>query len=710
MRPAPSSSALPMDRQESPLESEAPAPGSSERPRRSALRIALWYALFGAVWILVSDRLLIAWTRDPDVLGRIQTAKGWLYVGVSAVFVYLLAARAARVWSRDHARLRRARERLETAQRIAGLGHWTLELATQRVHGSREFFRLVGLRARDDGIDLDELLSVVHPDDRDRIGALHTHRRTGDGDGEAFHRIVLPDGGVRWVHERAHAERDDDGKPVRLVGTTQDITELRRSEREARDARDRLEAVVQASPVAILVLDGDTRVLRWNPAAEATFGWSADEVLGRPVPVVSHEQRAEFEALFRRVREGETLRGRIVTRTRRDGSPIDLSLSTSPLRDPDGRIVGSLALMEDVSHRIRAAREVEATRQLLQRTFESLGEAVFIVRDRRIVDCNTAAERVFGHPKTSLVGSGTEILHVDRAAFEAFARSGEPMLRAHGVYRVSGRMRRADGTTFPSEHTVTLLDPEQGVAGGVVSVVRDVTDRQAAEDQRKRFYEHLQLAREEERKRLSREVHDELGQALTGLKMDLARLASLPETAGIGPRLEDMDALVDQAIRDVRRIATELRPGILDDFGLVAALEWLCDDVSRRTGLPIAYRADAERVALDDGRATQVFRVAQEALTNIVRHAGAERASLRIGVDDGTLLLEVEDDGRGMAPRPDRRRRGLGLVGMAERAEMLSGTLVVDTEPERGTRIALAIPLERRRAPRGDPPAPEVDP
>ena len=208
---------------------------------------------------------------------------------------------------------------------------------------------------------------------------------------------------------------------------------------------------------------------------------------------------------------------------------------------------------------------------------------------------------------------------------------------------------------------------------------------------------YLQHIREDERIRISRQVHDELGQSLTGLKMDLYWLSSrVPrQLRELHDKAKSMSAHIDSTIQTVRRISTELRPGILDDLGLVAALEWQAHEFQKRTGIDCVVTSDLKEAILDEDLNTAFFRIFQETLTNVIRHAKASKVTVHLKKVGGQLSLEIKDNGRGISEAEISNTKSIGLLGMRERAALLGGKVAFSGVPGKGTTVLVKIPLTR---------------
>ena len=229
------------------------------------------------------------------------------------------------------------------------------------------------------------------------------------------------------------------------------------------------------------------------------------------------------------------------------------------------------------------------------------------------------------------------------------------------------------------------------VTGTIATKLRDKTEHLRA------LASRLQSIREEERTMVAREIHDQLGQALTGLKMDVSLLSRrLPkDQEALADDMKAIETFVDDTIRLVRKIATELRPGVLDDLGLVAAIEWQVEDFKNRTAIQSELSSTLEDSDLNRDLATALFRILQETLTNIVRHAHATNAKIGIKEDDGVIVMTVEDNGKGITEREVYDQKSLGLLGIRERALIFGGEVRITGTRGRGTTVIVRIPLKK---------------
>lgn len=214
----------------------------------------------------------------------------------------------------------------------------------------------------------------------------------------------------------------------------------------------------------------------------------------------------------------------------------------------------------------------------------------------------------------------------------------------------------------------------------------------------RRLSAHLQNIREEESARIAREIHDELGQQITGLKMDLAwlkrKITGKENILVIQEKLNSMSDLLDKAVQTIRKISSELRPSLLDDIGLIAALDWQSTEFQKRFGIPVHFTSDVEELNIDPAIATGLFRTYQESLTNVARHAAASKVTSSLELTEEKIILTIADDGKGFDTSQTQKRRSLGLLGMKERVAMIAGTLEIKSVIGKGTTVTISVPLQ----------------
>ncbi|MBC7686354.1 MAG: PAS domain-containing sensor histidine kinase [Bdellovibrionales bacterium] len=269
-------------------------------------------------------------------------------------------------------------------------------------------------------------------------------------------------------------------------------------------------------------------------------------------------------------------------------------------------------------------------------------------------------------------------------------------------YAVTGI--RASGEIFPLEGSVSSM--VEGDKTIHTIILRDITERQLVQEKLSRSHGQLrqlsaalQTVREEERAHIARELHDDLGQLLASLRMDLALLQENRASEGAASRLmKGMEENLLTAINSLRRIATNLRPRALDEGGLYFALKGLRDEFIERHGVACSLYADEAELRLDDAASTAIFRIVQEALTNIARHAGASNVTMYLYRIDGHLLISIRDDGRGIQAADMEKAQSLGLIGMRERVWGMKGEISVASDEPPGTRIEIVLPLPPYKA------------
>jgi PAS domain S-box-containing protein len=355
-----------------------------------------------------------------------------------------------------------------------------------------------------------------------------------------------------------------------------------------------------------------------------------------------------------------------------------------------------------------ARQHAEAERQRYRELFDCAPDAYLVTDKTAIIqEANHAAARLLTVPKPRLCGKPF-VLFVDRADLQAFYNHLTHLSQPAEMASWEMQLRPRHGLPLYVAVSVGIAPHAQGHAVVLRWLLRDISAQRAAQQQAQQaelaaqqsreqlraLATHLQRQQEEERRHIAREIHDELGQALTVLKIDLSwlspRLAASDVTGQ--QRLRDMAVQLDTVVHAVHRISTDLRPDMLDDLGLTAAIEWQLQEVCQRAGMAYELELAAEERPLGQAQSTALFRIFQEALTNVLRHAAAQNVRVCIGYQPQALVLQIADDGRGITPEQLAARGSLGLLSMRERAHLWGGEVTIAGRPGRGTLVSVRIP------------------
>lgn len=503
-----------------------------------------------------------------------------------------------------------------------------------------------------------------------------------------------------------------------------------------------LEKALDAMQLGITITDISGKIIYCNHSEAQMHGYLAEELIGQNVKIFSPKELwnpntfSQILQLQRWERESVNIK--------KDGTIFPVQLMSDLLLDETGVAMGIITSCEDITKRKpineieylvkiseARAREAEiATKELaqevvgrkkveaeLQETYQTLEALilssplaiVMLNPDETVKIWNPAAERIFGWTKKEILGQKLPMFfnrtQEDREIGEDWDKgfaSPKTLQQIRLDDTMETRRPRRDGSLIDVSISMAPLFDSEGNLNGTMAIIADITEHKSAEKQLRDSEKllralsiRLQSLQEEERAKIAREVHDEFGQALTALKIDLSwlnqRLAI--EQGQLRSKIEKMSHLIDATIQTVRRISTQLRPTILDDLGLVAAIEWAVREFQTRTEIECNLIIEPENITVESNCATAVFRVLQEALTNVARHANAVKVDVSLKLVNGELSLEVNDNGRGITQVEITDSTSLGLIGIKERVVAWGGKVNIEGKIGEGTTINIKIPL-----------------
>lgn len=643
-------------------------------------------------------------------------------------------------------RLRQSEERLKLALTASNAGVWERDLRTETVFWSPECYAITGAENFDGTIE--SFLRELHPEDVPRVKAAAEKMVKQGDDYSVEFRMLRADGQMRWVSSVGRPQFDGTGAPVRVVGTVRDITQSK----QAAGVHQLTQFSVDNASEGISWVGLDAHFKFVNDAGCRLLGYSREELLQMTVHQIDPNRPpaawAEDCEHLKRVK-AVTFETNML---RKDGSfvPVELTVNYVAFEG----VEYSCAFWRDITLRKQAEasllKDLERGRMLLElyKNSAELSELALynfaLEQVTRLTDSSIGfLHRLSPDQKTIMLTTWTQ---ASRSGCQVSSPTHYPIESA-GIWADCVRLHRpiiynevglnANSNGFPAGHVqvrrfmsipvnvgqqVRLVfgvgnKPEKYTERDIVQIQlvaneleKILTQRRAEENVRQSHEQlqaltgRLQAVREEERTHLAREIHDVLAQELTCLKMEIVSVKSRLDRPGeaspeqLRQRLEGMNRAVNRAVESVQKIATELRPVILDTLGLSAAIEWLMQDFEARTGIQCETNVPAKPLALNRDQSTALFRILQESLTNVMRHAGAAKVEVRLTRRSRQVTLRVRDNGRGMEPSCLSDPRSIGLVGMRERALLLQGECLISSRPGSGTTVEVRFNLPSTQA------------
>lgn len=576
---------------------------------------------------------------------------------------------------------------------------WDLDLGNSRLWWNDNYYFNLGYNKDDKQVTVDDWFTHIHPEDLQRVRTNFIEAINANvSSWRDEYRYCKADGTYLNILDRAYILRDADQKAFRMIGSMVDMTAFYATQKKVIESETRMQTILDTDPECIKLMDAECRVVDINKAGLAMIeAASLQEVYGKSLlMVVSKDYQDAAACLVRNVFEGKE--GKLeFEMIGLKGTQRWCEVFVVPFRNAAGEIVNALGVTRDITEKRMAMLELAKNEEKYRTLVEQAVDAIALYdATGNVLDVNTGSVNLLGYSKAELIGMNLKDILTDEEVKTNPVRFD---ILQQGTSTVKQRkMKRKDGSVVETE-----VRSQQLPDGRFLSVIRDLTERIEAEQQLEQSYralreltDHLHNIREEERSNIAREIHDELGQQLTVLKMDISwlnkKIENPPEK--IKERLDELINMVDNTVKSVRRISSELRPSMLDDLGLPAAIEWHTQEFGKRSGIKVETDISTGDVKFPGKVSITVFRVLQECLTNVARHADATKIKVSLAANDGYLNLSIKDNGKGFLTDGIEKKKTLGILGMKERIQIIKGEYLINSAPGKGTVVQVKIPLQ----------------
>lgn len=538
-----------------------------------------------------------------------------------------------------------------------------------------------------------ELLRTEFPEPLESI--YRKLLRDGQWAGELIHTCAT--GGRRIVSTRWVVERDASGNIRSVLESNRDITNAKRAE----EAQNRLAAIVESSDDAIVSKRLDGIITTWNKAAERMFGYTANEAIGQPIYlIIPADRKNEEKNILERIGRGERIDHFQTLRRHKDGTLLDVSVTISPLRDSSGRIVGASKVARDITAQKRNEQALRESEQRYQTVTDASPVMIWMSGiDKLCYYFNKGWLDFVGRTLAQQVGNGW-LEHVHRDDLDHCLQVYTSSFDARRPFEMEYRLRHHNGQyRWIFDRGVPRFKPD-GTFEGFVGACLDIHDRKRATERIRIADQALRLMKllDEERRHIARELHDSAGQTLTVLGLSLAQLVQKAE--GIAPQLardgKEIEEVVQQLHREIRTTSYLLHPPLLDEAGLKSALRWYVQGVAERSEIAIELDIADDFGRLPADMELTIFRIVQECLTNIHRHAESKIAYIRVAREKASVYIEIRDRGKGISPERlteiQTQGSGVGIAGIRERLRQFQAELKIESNAA-GTTVSATIPI-----------------
>lgn len=543
-------------------------------------------------------------------------------------------------------------------------------------------------------------LDVTHPDDKTLTFSPREQLLADEIETYQLEkRFLHKNGQVVWGLLTSSIEKNNFGEPPFFIAQIEDITDRKHTEILLREGEARFRTMLEHSPIGIAIALPDGQITEVNQVLCDMLGYQKEEFKKLSFREITHpEDLAITFANRQKLLSGEVDFYRLEKRFfRRDGQVVWVQLISSMRRDGSGSPLYNIAQIEDISARKLAENQLRKSEENLRAILDNSPYLTWLKNtDGHFLHVNQA------YANYPLLKSGNQIIGL--TDFDLWPKEIAEKYRADDAEVMANRQQQRrteecfiDGTrTYWTETFKTAIIGKDGHVTGTTGFSRDITYRKATEQQLHDLTAHLLSVREDEKAAIAREIHDELGGIMTALKIKIYQLKSIladtDDAVSLAEPIESMEHLINNAAVISRTIISNLHPTILDDLGLLAAIEWQAEEFHKLTGIDTMVNCIGDRENLDKRTSIALFRILQEALTNVARHSGATRVGVEYHHSDDEVMLSISDNGCGLSDDRRAQPRSYGLMGMQERAIQLGGTIKFDSSPDGGFCVIVTLP------------------
>ena len=594
---------------------------------------------------------------------------------------------------------------LKTAQDVGQMGSFKYNIQNEIVVWSDKLYEIYGLERDQFTLTNENFLNkVMHPDFKENTlelveTALHNKEKSLD----YFHKILKTGGTEKWMHSIAKIDYDERGEPIQISGTSQDITELYNTQMQLEKSENRLQKAQELAQLGSWEYDHKTEILNLSQIACDIFDVNINSPISRKTfwenvhPDDDDEMRRAWE-------EAKKLKKTMSKNVRikiKNENIKHIYIQAEFGADIKGGLDKTFGTVMDVTELYSTRLRLEESERRLQKAQEMARLGNWEENHKTgEVYWSSELRKMFGLNKTAKISSNLfwEYLHPDDLDWmkNHWFDAENIMAPYNGLFRI----KLKNGAIKHLSEQAEFIQDSDGKLHKTIGTVIDITEIRQYQEELRSLSSHIQNVQEEERGHIAREIHDELGQNLTSINMDIDYLKSKGgenTDSDILNRLNSLSKLVDHTIKTTRRISQELRPSILDDLGLKSAIEWQVSQYKKRSESIYKLNMIGNDENISTEQSTAIFRITQESLTNIARHAEATKIEVRLSIEKLFIKLEIKDDGIGISGNnTDNNNASFGVFGMKERASILGGKLEIVSTPKEGTAIIVELPLQAK--------------